>query len=232
MYSEWTHRYKCWSRLSIVSTVVHKSTGAVLKKRCGNAVPTPNKKEDCTKCSNKVSIRSQHFHTGSSCFTADFWLAVRNCLFNYSLLLLSIEPPICTRRTTTRQFIWQQQHTCGALGGSPMECGVGGQPHRVPYFHPHNDTHSQNDPRKNSLGLAQLPPHRCRTFPLLLVQMGYVLFCGLLVELRRINRRPCCPPMSNPSTSSWTAWPGGSGRWDNWMAAQHLPRDLVRPSSG
>jgi len=47
---------------------------------------------------------------------------------------------------------------------------------------------------------------------------------------RRTNRRPCCPPMSNPSTSSWTAWTDGSGRWDNWMAAQHMPRDLVRPS--
>jgi len=37
--------------------------------------------------------------------------------------------------------------------------------------------------------------------------------------------------MSNPSTSSWTARPDGSGRWDHRMAAQHLPRDLVRPSS-
>ena len=38
--------------------------------------------------------------------------------------------------------------------------------------------------------------------------------------------------MSNPSTSPWTAWPDGSERWDNRMAAQHLPRDLVRQSSG
>ena len=38
--------------------------------------------------------------------------------------------------------------------------------------------------------------------------------------------------MSNPSTTSWTAWLDGSGRWDNRMAAQHLPRYLVRPSSG
>jgi len=37
---------------------------------------------------------------------------------------------------------------------------------------------------------------------------------------------------TNPSTSPWTAWPDGSGRWDNRMAAQHLSRDLVRPSSG
>jgi len=38
--------------------------------------------------------------------------------------------------------------------------------------------------------------------------------------------------MSNPSSSRWTAWPGGAGRWNNWMAAQHLSRDLVWPSSG
>jgi len=37
--------------------------------------------------------------------------------------------------------------------------------------------------------------------------------------------------MSNPSTS-WTAQRDGSGQWDNHMAAQHLPRDLVHPSSG
>ena len=62
--------------------------------------------------------------------------------------------------------------------------------------------------------------------------MGYRLLCGLWVWRRRTNGRRCCPPMSNPSTSSWTAWPDVSGRWDNLMAAQHLPRDLVRLSSG
>ena len=46
------------------------------------------------------------------------------------------------------------------------------------------------------------------------------------------NRRPCCPLMSNLLTSSWTAWPDGSGWWDNRMAAQPLPRNLVRPGSG
>jgi len=49
-------------------------------------------------------------------------------------------------------------------------------------------------------------------------------------EWRRTNCRPCCSPMSNPTTS-WIARPDASGRWDNRMAAQHLPRDLVRPSS-
>jgi len=38
--------------------------------------------------------------------------------------------------------------------------------------------------------------------------------------------------LSNPSTSPWTAWPDGCGRWDKRMAAQHLFRDLVQPSSG
>ena len=56
--------------------------------------------------------------------------------------------------------------------------------------------------------------------------------CGLWVWRRRANRRPCCPPMPKPPTSSWTARPDGSGWWDIRMTAQHLPRDLVRPSSG
>jgi len=59
--------------------------------------------------------------------------------------------------------------------------------------------------------------------------MGYGCFCYLWVWCRRTNRRPCCPPMSNPSTSPWTAWLDGSRRWDNRLAAQHLSRDLLRP---
>ena len=114
-----------------------------------------------------------------------------------------------------------------------MQCGVGGQPHKTPHFNSrHRCPLSRNDPPKKSLGPAQPLPHRCRTFPLLLVQMGYGLLCGLWVWRRRTNRRPCRPPMSNPSTSPWTAGPDGSGRWDNRMAAQHLPRNLVRPSRG
>jgi len=67
-------------------------------------------------------------------------------------------------------------------------------------------------------GPAEPPPHRCRTFPILLVQMGYGPLCGLWVWRRRTNRPPCCPPMSNPSASSWTTWPDGSGRrTTQWM---------------
>jgi len=58
------------------------------------------------------------------------------------------------------------------------------------------------------------------------------LLCGLWVWRRRTNHRLRCPAMSNPPTSPWTAPPDGFGRWDNRMAAQHLPQDLVRPSSG
>ena len=65
-----------------------------------------------------------------------------------------------------------------------------------------------------------------------LVQMGYGLLWGLWVWRRRTNLRPCRPPMSNPSTSPRTARPDGSGRWNNRMAAQHLLRNLARPSSG
>ena len=49
----------------------------------------------------------------------------------YSCTAPRIETPICTRRTTTHQFFWQQQHTRGAVGGSSMERGVGGQPHKT-----------------------------------------------------------------------------------------------------
>jgi len=53
-------------------------------------------------------------------------------------------------------------------------------------------THTHRiDPPKKSLGPAQPPPHRCRTSPLLLVQMRYGLVCGLWVWRRRTNRRPC-----------------------------------------
>jgi len=86
-----------------------------------------------------------------------------------------IETPICTRRTATHQFFWQQL-TCGAVGGSSIECRVGGQPHKTPHFNSrHWYTHTRNDSPKKSLGPAQPPPHRCGTFPVLLVQMGYGL---------------------------------------------------------
>jgi len=65
-----------------------------------------------------------------------------------------------------------------------------------------------------------------------LYKWGYDLLCGLWVWRRRTKCRPCCPSMSNPSTSAWTVRPDGSGRWHNRIVAQHLPGDLARPSSG
>ena len=53
-----------------------------------------------------------------------------------------IETPICNRRTTTHQFFWQQ-HTCSALSGSSMECGMGRQLHRTPHF---NSRHQYTPP--------------------------------------------------------------------------------------
>ena len=145
-----------------------------------------------------------------------------------------IETSICTRRTTTHQFIWQQQHTCGALGGSPMECGVADNPTRLRiFFTPDTGTHPSGMtlPRR-----ALVPLNRLRTgigrFRSCLYKWGLALFCDLWVWRRRTNSQPCRPPMSNSSTSPWTAWPDGSGRWDNRMASQHLPRELVRTSSG
>jgi len=41
------------------------------------------------------------------------------------------------------------------VGGSPVECGVGGQPHITPQFHPqHRHPPTWNDPPKKSLGPA------------------------------------------------------------------------------
>jgi len=47
-----------------------------------------------------------------------------------------IETPICARHTAAHQFIWQQHQKCGALGGSPMECGVVGQHYETPHIQP------------------------------------------------------------------------------------------------
>jgi len=93
---------------------------------------------------------------------------------------------------------------------------------------PTSARHPHSCPPKNSVA-ASAP---CRTLPLLFVQMEYCLFWGLWVWCRRKNRQPCCPPMSNPSTSSWTARPEGFGWWDNRTVAPHFRRDLVRPGSG
>ena len=50
-------------------------------------------------------------------------------------------------------------------------------PTKLRIFIPDTGSHPPSDHLKKSLGTAQPPPHWCRAFPLLLVQMGYGL-CG------------------------------------------------------
>jgi len=67
----------------------------------------------------------------------------------HSLLISAI----CTHRTISHQFIWQQQqHRCDAVGGSPMECGVGEQPHKTPHFHPWHRHHPPEWPSQEEPG--------------------------------------------------------------------------------
>ena len=53
-----------------------------------------------------------------------------------------IETPVCTLCTATHQLLWQQ-HTCGTVGGSSIDCGVGRQPHKTPHF---NSSHRYMPP--------------------------------------------------------------------------------------
>ena len=91
-----------------------------------------------------------------------------------------IETPICTRRTTTHQFIWQQQHACGALGGSAMECGVGGQPHKTPHLHPR---HRQPPPGMSLPRRAWVRLNRLRT--------GVERFCSCLYKWSMASSAAC-----------------------------------------
>jgi len=62
-------------------------------------------------------------------------------------------------------------------------------------------------------------PHRCRTFTFLFAQMRYCPFCCLWVWRSGTDGWPCCPSLSNPLISLWSAWPDVSGWRDNRMAA-------------
>ena len=107
-----------------------------------------------------------------------------------------IETPICTCSITTHQFFWQQQRTCCGLGGSLMECGMGGQPHKTPHFHSrHHYPPSQNYPSKKSLGLAQLPLHWCQVFPLCLYKWGIAssAACECGAEEQTVDHVLQCP---------------------------------------
>jgi len=114
---------------------------------------------------------------GCTVFTQSWWL---NLLHS----ALTCPPGANARRLKSRhpsvlsaqqliKLMWQEQHVCGALRGSPMEGGMIGQPYETPHFHPrHRYPPSRNDPPKKSLGPAWPPPHRCRTFRSCLYKWG------------------------------------------------------------
>jgi len=78
------------------------------------------------------------------------------------------------------KFIIQQQYTCGTVCRSPMECREDGQPHKTPHLHPRHQhpPPGMTLPRSAWVWLNRLRTG-VKTFPLLLVQMGYGVLCGL-----------------------------------------------------
>ena len=88
----------------------------------------------------------------------------------------------------SHQFIWRHQQKCLVLGGSLMECGKLESTTKLRTFNPVPS--SWNVPAKNSVCPAQLPPHRCQTFPVLFAQMEYGLLWDLWVWRRRSDRWP------------------------------------------
>jgi len=59
---------------------------------------------------------------------------------------------------------------------------------------------------KSGTAPAQPPPHRCRTLPLLLVQMGYGILCGLWVWCWGTDPWPGFPLISNIDCTAWWLW--------------------------
>ena len=98
-----------------------------------------------------------------------------------------IETPICTRRTT-HQFFWQ--HTCGAVWAD--------NPTRLRTSIPDTGTHTpgMTVPRRTWVRLNRLRTGVGR-FRSCLYKWG--MASSVACE-RRTNRRPCRPPLSNPST--------------------------------
>ena len=50
------------------------------KKRCGNALPTTRERKTAQTVRIKWPFAYENFHTGSSYFSADFWLTMRICV--------------------------------------------------------------------------------------------------------------------------------------------------------
>jgi len=55
---------------NFVQKLLLAGRGVLLKKRCGNAVPTTNIKKDW--------LTYKNFHTGTSCFTSVLWCYTRD----------------------------------------------------------------------------------------------------------------------------------------------------------
>ena len=138
-----------------------------------------------------------------------------------------IETPICTRRTTTHHI--HLTTTTGRITNG-MQSGSRTLRDSVLFYLRHRPL-GMTLPRRAWVRLNHLRIGVGRFCSRLHKRgMAHSAACKCDAEAQTVD--PCCPPMSNPSISSWTARPDSSGRWDNRMVAQHLPRDLVRPSSG
>ena len=128
-------------------------------------------------------------------------------------------------RTTTHQFIWRrQQHKCGALVGSPRECGAVGE-------------HFQDSVLLSPTLAPTLPEwprqEQCESDLTTSAPASDVSAPACTNGVRPLTRlvsvpqknRPltmlCYPPLSNPSITPWSTRPDGPGRWENRMAAKH-----------
>ena len=125
------------------------------------------------------------------------------------------ETSICTRRTTSHQFIWQQQHMCCALGGSPMECGMGGKPTKLRISSPTPASTHAGVPKQPGSGLtaSHLPYIR---------RKASTADCECGREEQTVDHVFFQCPIHRPPHGLHGLH--GSGRWDNRMAAQHLPK--------
>ena len=124
-----------------------------------------------------------------------------------------IETLICTRRRrrATHHFIWQQQCMGGAVDGSPMECGVGGQYHTPSHFYPqHRHRITLSRRACTQLNRLRTGVGRFRSW-LYKRGMATSAVCERGAE-EQIVSHDVRPPISNPSASQWTAWSDGSGR--------------------
>ena len=132
-----------------------------------------------------------------------------------------IETPICT---PAAQLI--RQHTCGALDGSPMECGLGGQSYETPHFHPlHRHPPSWSDSPMNIVEpLRTVVGHFRSCLYKWVMDSSAACECG--PEEQTVDRivLECTIHRRARGLRGLTVMDSETIEW--------LPRDLVRPSSG